>query len=53
MMSMLTGVLAAVGIAYGAHYLLTERPDLVEQYVTFIDVPGSAGDESSSANVRR
>lgn len=52
MTSFLTGVLVAVGIAYGAHFVLTERPDLVERYVPFIEVKGSAAENFSSPNVR-
>lgn len=52
MSAMFAGFVAAIGIAFGSHYLLTERPDLVEQYVPGLSVPGSAGEAYSSKNVR-
>lgn len=52
MSSMFVGFLAAAGIAYGSHFLLTERPDLVEKYVPFLEVYGPASDQHTSPNVR-
>lgn len=52
MTAFLTGVVTAIGIAFGAHFVLTERPDLVERYVPFIEVPGTAANKFSSPNVR-
>lgn len=52
MTAFITGVIAAIGIAYGSYFLLTERPDLVEAYVPFLEVHGSASDKFSSPNVR-
>lgn len=52
MMAFILGAVAAVGIAFGSHFILTERPDLIAPYVPWITETGSSADKFSSPNVR-
>jgi len=52
MTAFILGTVAAVGIAFGSHFLLTERPDLIEPFVPWIVEAGSSAEKFSSPNVR-